>query len=65
MLAEDLHVAGPEFAGITCFGPGEIRDPNRPAALDEAIRQGLAAFMAGMDRRTRADLLADDRTDGA
>lgn len=64
-LGEVLRVTEPEFAAIECFGPGEIRDPNRPAALDEAIRQALAAFMAEMDRRSLADLLACDRKDRA
>lgn len=64
-LGEVLRVTEPEFAAIECFGPGEIRDPNRPAALDAAITQALAAFMAEMDRRTLANLLADERMEKA
>ncbi len=47
------------MAAAECFGPEEIRDPNRPGALDAAIRDALGAFLQVMDQRTLADLLAD------
>ena len=59
-LGEVLRVTEPDMARAECFGPDEIRDPNRPEALDAAIRDALAAFLRVMDRRTLADLLANE-----
>lgn len=58
-LGEVLRVTEPDVAAAECFGPDEIRDPNRPGALDMAIRDALGAFLDVMDRRTLADLLAE------
>lgn len=60
-LGAVLRVTEPDMAGAECFGPDEIRDPNRPGALDAAIRDALAAFMRAMDARTLADLLAAEQ----
>ncbi|WP_203416483.1 Rrf2 family transcriptional regulator [Paracoccus sp. MKU1] len=60
-LGEVLRVTEPDMAAAECFGPEEIRDPNRPGALDAAIRDALAAFLQVMDRRSLADLLADEQ----
>lgn len=60
-LGEVLRVTEPDMSTAECFGPAEIRDPNRPGALDMAIRDALAGFMRVMDRRTLADLLADEK----
>lgn len=58
-LGEVLRVTEPDVAAAECFGPDEIRDPNRPGALDMAIRDALAAFLEVMDRRTLVDLLTE------
>lgn len=58
-LGEVLRVTEPDVAAAECFGPEEIRDQNRPGALDAAIRDALGAFLGVMDRRTLADLLAE------
>lgn len=60
-LGEVLRVTEPDMAAAECFGPEEIRDPNRPGALDAAIRDALAAFLQVMDHRSLADLLADEQ----
>lgn len=60
-LGEVLRVTEPDMAAAECFGPEEIRDPNRPGALDAAIRDALAAFLQVMDHRTLADLLAEEQ----
>jgi len=60
-LGEVLRVTEPDMAAAECFGPEEIRAPNRPGALDAAIRDALAAFLQVMDHRTLADLLAEEQ----
>lgn len=66
-LGAVLRVTEPDMAAIECFGPDQIRDEaaasGRPPALDGAIASAMAAFMAEMDRRTIADLLAEPETE--
>ena len=63
-LGEVLRVTEPDVATVDCFGPDECPSgalpgtAGRPPRLEAAITEALAAFLAEMDARTLASLLA-------
>ena len=63
-LGEVLRVTEPDVATVDCFGPDERPSgalpgtAGRPPRLEAAITEALAAFLAEMDARTLASLLA-------
>lgn len=58
-IGEVLRLTEPDFELVECFGPASACTVTRFCRLPGIVAEGLAAFMAVMDRHSLADMIAD------